>query len=55
MRHDEKVLIRGARQRIQDLEHLLLTEMENIGKHKDLGWDASTLIEEYGGAQAEKS
>ena len=48
LRHDQKELIRGARQRIEDLEKLLLTEIENVGKDKDLGWDATTLIEEYG-------
>ena len=48
MRHDRKELIRGARQRIEDLEKLLLTEIENVGKDKDLGWDATTLIEEFG-------
>jgi monovalent cation:proton antiporter-2 (CPA2) family protein len=47
VRHDQKELIRGARQRIEDLEKLLLSEIENVGKDKDLGWDASTLIEEY--------
>ena len=47
MRHDKKELIQGAKQRIEDLETLLLTEIENIGKDKDLGWDASTLIEEF--------
>jgi monovalent cation:proton antiporter-2 (CPA2) family protein len=54
MRHDRKELIRGARQRIEDLEKLLLSEIENVGKDKDLGWDASTLIEEFGKLQSEK-
>jgi len=48
MRHDRKELIRGTRQRIEDLERLMLSEIENIGKDKDLGWDATTLIEEFG-------
>ena len=48
MHHDKKELIRGAKKRIEDLEKLMLTEMENVGKDKDLGWDASTLINEYG-------
>jgi len=46
--HDKKELIRGAKQRIEDLEKLMLTEMDDVGKDKDLGWDASTLINEYG-------
>ena len=48
MRHDQKQLIWGAKQRIQDLEQLLRTQIENVGKDKDIGWDATTLIEEYG-------
>jgi len=52
MRHDQKELIRGTRERIEDLEHLMLAEIENVGKDKDLGWDASTLIEEYGSPHA---
>ena len=47
MRHDQKELIRGAKQRIQDLEKLMLDEKQNLGKNKDLGWDATTLINEY--------
>ena len=46
MKHDQKELIRGARQRIQDLEQLLSSEIENVGKDKDLGWDITTLLEE---------
>lgn len=48
MHHDRKALIRGARQRIQDLERLILDELDNVGKNKDLGWDPTTLIEEFG-------
>ena len=48
MRHDHKELISNAKQRILDLETVMLDKMENIGKDKDIGWDASTLIEEYG-------
>jgi CPA2 family monovalent cation:H+ antiporter-2/glutathione-regulated potassium-efflux system ancillary protein KefC/glutathione-regulated potassium-efflux system protein KefB len=47
MRHDQKELISGVRQRIADLEKLMNTEIENIGKDKDLGWDATTLREEF--------
>jgi monovalent cation:proton antiporter-2 (CPA2) family protein len=48
MHHDQKLHIRGAKQRIEDLEQLMLTEMDNVGKDKDLGWDATTLRDEYG-------
>lgn len=47
MRHDDKQLIRGARHRISDLEQRMLREIENEGRNKDLGWDATTLIEEF--------
>ena len=47
MRHDQKALISGAKQRIEDLENRMLEEKENIGKDKDLGWDATTLREEF--------
>jgi monovalent cation:proton antiporter-2 (CPA2) family protein len=53
MRHDRKELIQGARQRIEDLEKLLLAEIENVGQDKDLGWDASTLIEEFADKMSE--
>ena len=48
IRHDKKELLREAKQRIEDLERLLILEKEEIGKDKDLGWDTSSLIEEYG-------
>jgi len=48
IRHDHKELIRGTRQRIEDLEKLMLSEIDSIGKDKDLGWDATSLIEEFG-------
>jgi hypothetical protein len=47
MRHDKKELIRGAKQRIEDLEKLLITEIDSVGKDKDLGWDTTNLIEEF--------
>ena len=48
MRHDHKELISNAKQRISDLETIMLAQMENVGKDKDIGWDATTLIEEFG-------
>lgn len=53
MRHDKKQLIREAKERIESLENLLITEKENVGKNKDIGWDATTLIEEFGHSQGE--
>ena len=48
MRHDKKTLIREAKQRIEDLELLLIQEKESLGRDKDLGWDTTSLLEEYG-------
>lgn len=48
MRHDDQELIQGARQRISDLEQRMLHDLETEGENKDLGWDATTLIEEFG-------
>ena len=48
LRHDRKELIVGAKQRIEDLEKIMRAESEKVGKDKDLGWDATTLIEEFG-------
>jgi len=55
LHHDQKELISGAKQRIQDLETLMISEHENVGKDKDLGWDASTLIEEFGESKPAKN
>ncbi|MCG8344589.1 MAG: monovalent cation:proton antiporter-2 (CPA2) family protein [Chlorobiales bacterium] len=41
MKHDKKELIRATKQRIGDLEQLMLKEREELHKDKDLGWDAS--------------
>jgi len=51
MRSDQGKLISKARQRIEDLEQLMLQEKEDLHKEKDLGWDATTLIEEFGKKQ----
>jgi hypothetical protein len=48
LRHEKNKLISGAKKRIEDLEKMILEDMENIGKDKDLGWDTFTLKEEYG-------
>ena len=55
MHHDRKELISGARKRIEDLEKLMISESENIGKDKDLGWDTTTLREEFGKVTANSS
>ncbi len=53
MRHDKKTLIREAKQRIEDLELLLIQEKENLGRDKDLGWDTTSMLDEYGKESSE--
>ncbi len=60
LRHDEAALhelteqrgdraeyINAARQRIEELEQLLLADLEDLGEERDLGWDAETLRADY--------
>jgi monovalent cation:proton antiporter-2 (CPA2) family protein len=53
LRHDKKGYITQARQKIEDLEELLLSELKESGEHLDAGWDATSLIEEFGGKKKE--
>jgi voltage-gated potassium channel Kch len=48
MRHDHKTYINTARQRIKDLENLLLSDLEDRGETVDTGWDAESLRKEFG-------
>ena len=48
LRHEKSALIRGSRQRIQDMERLMQDDLNRMVKDKDLGWDATSLKEEYG-------
>lgn len=50
LRHDHKTYISQARQRIEDLEQLLLSELRDAEEHHDTGWDTSTMREESGGS-----
>ncbi len=47
MRHDQKVYLSEARQRIQDLEEILLAEIRDAGECRDAGWDTESLREEH--------
>jgi voltage-gated potassium channel Kch len=51
MRHDKKLYIHAARQRIGDLERLLLSDLEDTEGVRDLGWDTESLREEFGGTK----
>jgi monovalent cation:proton antiporter-2 (CPA2) family protein len=48
MRHDQKLYLSTARQRIEDLEELLLGDLEDAGEMRDAGWDPESLRQEYG-------
>jgi hypothetical protein len=50
MRHDRKAYFSEARERIQSLEELLLSEVEGPGEERDAGWDTESLREEFGDA-----
>jgi monovalent cation:proton antiporter-2 (CPA2) family protein len=47
-RGDRKEWIHRLRQRIEDLEKIMTEEADRTGKDKDLGWDTTGLIEEFG-------
>lgn len=46
MRHDTKAYLTFARQRIEDLERLLLSEVRDPGACRDAGWDTDSRREE---------
>jgi len=47
LRHDRKTYISHARQRIDDLEQLLLSELRDAEEHHDAGWDTTSMREEF--------
>jgi monovalent cation:proton antiporter-2 (CPA2) family protein len=47
-RHERKAFIKHGRQVIEDLEKMMLEDIENEAKDKDLGWDTETIREEFG-------
>ena len=52
LRHDRKSYISAARQRIQDLEELLLSDLRERDDTVDAGWDAESLRQDFGDASA---
>jgi monovalent cation:proton antiporter-2 (CPA2) family protein len=48
VRHDKKNFISLSRQRIEDLEQLMLSELRDTEDHLDTGWDISHVMEEFG-------
>ena len=54
VRHDKNTFIRLARQRIEDLEQLMLTELLDPEEHLDTGWDTTHVMEEFGRKKQDK-
>ncbi len=48
LRHDSKTYLSQARQRIEDLEQLLLSELAEDEEHHDAGWDTSFMRDKFG-------
>jgi monovalent cation:proton antiporter-2 (CPA2) family protein len=47
-RHDSKKYLSLARQRIEDLEQLLLSELGEAEEHHDAGWDTTFMRDKFG-------
>ncbi len=54
LRHDQKTYISHARQKIEDLEQLLLSELKEAEEHHDAGWDTTSMREEFGADRQKK-
>jgi hypothetical protein len=54
MRHDQKAYFSTARERIRDLEQLLLSELEYGKESRDAGWDTESLRGEFGEREADE-
>ncbi len=54
VRHDKKTYISLSRQRIEDLEQLMLSELRDTEEHLDTGWDIAYVMKEFGGKKQEK-
>jgi CPA2 family monovalent cation:H+ antiporter-2 len=48
MRHDRESYINLARERIRDLEELLLSDLRDRDADADAGWDTDSLRQEFG-------
>ena len=48
LRHDRKEYLTLARQKIEDLEQLLLSEFNDSSEHHDAGWDITTMLKDFG-------
>ncbi|TKG89604.1 potassium transporter [Puteibacter caeruleilacunae] len=47
LRHEQTLFLRERRQYIEDLEKMMLEDIENEAQDKELGWDSTTIREEF--------
>jgi hypothetical protein len=50
MRQDHHAYISTARERIRDLEQIMLEELHGTDENRDAGWDITSLRKEFGDA-----
>ena len=43
LRHDETLYMSAAKQKVHDLERLLISELERVDEDCDAGWDAESI------------
>ena len=48
IRHDQKLYMNTAKQRVHDLERLLIAELKGEGPERDAGWDTDSLRRDFG-------
>ncbi len=53
-RHDSKTYLSLARQHIEDLEQLLLSELGDAEEHHDAGWDTTFMQDKFGELKEKK-
>jgi len=47
-RYERKLFLRHGRQVIEEIEKMMLEDIENEARDKDLGWDIESIKEEFG-------
>ena len=47
LRHDEKLYMSTAKQKVHDLERLLISELERVDENRDAGWDAESIRRDF--------
>ncbi len=54
-RHDKKSYISISRQRIEDLEQLMLSELRSTEENIDTAWDTTYVMKQFGGKDQDKN